>query len=91
MNDGKPGFTMESAASLVLHDTIRQHMGMFAHVIRHDRVAGKSVHAEYLSGLAGVTALLIVGRHGSREDIIEMTIAKLREDIDRDLRHLAGL
>lgn len=87
----KAGLSIESAASIILRDTIQQHMKVFAHVIRTDRIAGKSVHAEYINALAGATALLIAGRHGSREDVLDGTIAKLRECIDRDLRHLAGL
>ena len=85
----KDGLRLESAASLTIRDAVQQHLHVFAHVIRTDRVAGKSTHAEYVNGLAGVTALLIAGGHGSRDDIINGTVAKLREYIDRDLRHLA--
>jgi len=84
-----PGLRIESAASVILRDTIQQHMGVFAHVIRTDRAAGQSVAAAYIDGLAGAAALVIAGGHGSRADVIETTIKTLREAINRDLQHLA--
>jgi hypothetical protein len=86
--DGKPGLRIESAASAIARDVIQQHLRTFAHVIRQDRVAGQSVIAAYVDGLAGSVAFVIAGRHGSREEVIEATIAKLRDAIDRDLKHL---
>jgi hypothetical protein len=89
MNDGKPGLRIESAASVTARDMIQKHVNIFAHVIRTDRAAGQSTVAAYVDGLAGVAALTIAGGHGSRADVIEATVARLREAIDRDLRHLA--
>lgn len=86
--DGKPGLRVESAASVTIRDTMHKHLSVFAHVIRTDRVAGKSTHAEYVNGLSGVIALLVAGGHGSKEDVLNGTIEKLREYVDRDLRHL---
>lgn len=88
--DGKPGLRIESAASVTIRETIHRYFAVFSHVIRHDRTAGKSAHIEFVNGLAGVTSLLIAGGHGSREEITEATVAKLREYIDRDLQRLAG-
>lgn len=87
--DGKPGLRIESAASVTARDMITKHVTVFSHVIKHDRAASQSVVAAYVDGLAGVTALAIAGRQGSRTDVIEATIAKLREAIDRDLQHLS--
>lgn len=87
MSDGKPGLSIESAASVVLRDTIIKHMQAFSHVIRNDRAAGQSVVAAYVDGLAGAVALAIAGGHASREGITA-TVAKLRDAIERDLRHL---
>lgn len=84
-----PGLRIESAASVTARDMIQQHMHAFAHVIRTDRAAGQSTVAAYIDGLAGAAALVVAGGHGSRTDVIESTIAKLRECIDRDLRYLA--
>jgi len=56
--------------------------------VRADRVAGKSVHAQYVNGLAGAMALMIAGGQADKEDIIAATVAKLRECIERDLRFL---
>lgn len=86
--DGKLGLRVESAASVTIRQTIHHHLSIFAQVIRADRVAGKSTHAEYVNGLSGVIALLIAGGQGSKEDILNSTIEKLREYVDRDLRHL---
>lgn len=83
------GLRIESAASVTLRDMIQKHMHTFAHVLRRDRNASQSTVAAYADGLAGAVALTIAGGHGSRTDIIDATIAKLRDSIDRDLRHLA--
>ena len=84
----KPGLSIESAASVILHDTILKHMATFSHVIQHDHAAGKSVHAEYVNALAGTIALMIVGGQCSRDDIIAGTATKLIECLERDLRVL---
>ena len=82
------GLRIESAASVTLRDTIIKHMQTFAHVIRRDRAANASVVAAYVDGLAGATALTIVGGHGSREDVVDAVIKSLRLAVERDLRHL---
>lgn len=84
------GLSIESAASVTLRDTVLQHMLTFNHVIRADRIAGKSVHAEYVNALAGTMALMIAGGQASKDDIIAATAAKLVECIERDLRHLGA-
>lgn len=83
------GLRIESAASVTARDMIQKHMSTFARAIRADRAASQSTVAAYIDGLAGATALTVAGGHGSRTDVIETTVAKLREAIDRDLRHLA--
>lgn len=82
------GLRIESAASILARDMIQNHMRIFSHVIRTDHAASQSVVAAYVDGLSGAVALTVAGG-GSRTDVIEATIAKLREAIDRDLRHLA--
>jgi len=42
------------------------------------------VTAAYVDGLAGAMALVIAGSHGSKEDIINATVTKLREAVDRE-------
>lgn len=86
----KPGLSIESAASVTLRDTLASHMITFNHVIRHDRVAGKSVHAQYVNALAGTMALMIAGGQANYDGLVEATVAKLKECIDRDLRHIRG-
>lgn len=85
----KNGLRIESAASVILRDTILKHMGIFAHVIRTDRAANASVVAAYVDGLAGATALTVAGGHGPRTEVIDAVIKSLRTAIDRDLQHLA--
>jgi hypothetical protein len=87
----RPGFSIESAASITLRDTITKHTHAFAHVIKADRAASQSTVSAYIDGLAGAAALTIAGGHGSREDIVDAVIAKLREAVDRDLRHLGNV
>jgi hypothetical protein len=84
----KPGLSIESAASVILRDATLKHMHTFAHVIQHDHVAGKSVHAEYVNALAGTMALMIAGGQCSRDDIIAGTATKLIECLERDLKML---
>lgn len=83
------GLRIESAASVVARDMIEKHMHAFAHVVRTDRAASASTVAAYIDGLAAVVALTVAGGHGSREDVIEATIFKLRDCITRDLHMLA--
>jgi hypothetical protein len=89
MTDTRNGLRIESASSVIARDMIEKHIGTFAHVIRRDRAANQSVVAAYIDGLAAVVAITIAGGHGSRSEVIDATVAKLRENIDRDLKHLA--
>ena len=82
------GLKIECAASVTLRDAIRKHMASFAHTIRKGRHCGQSVVAAYIDGLAGAMALTVVGNHGSKEEIVNATLAKLREAVDRDLQYL---
>jgi hypothetical protein len=82
------GLKIGTAASITLRDAIRQHMLSFGLTIRTDRRSGQAVVAAYIDGLAGALALTIAGGHGSKEDVVNATVAKLREAVDRDLRHL---
>lgn len=82
------GLSIETAAGVTAREMIMQHMAAFAFVIRRDKLASKHAVAAYVDGLAGAIALTIAGRHGSKEDVVNATIAVLREAIDRDLAHL---
>jgi hypothetical protein len=82
------GLKIETAAGVTARDAIRQHMQSFALTIRTNRLSGQAVVAAYVDGLAGAVALTIAGGHGSKDDVIDATIAKLREAVDRDLRYL---
>jgi len=82
------GLSIETAAGVVARDMIRQYMEQFAFRVRRSRPASQQVVAAYVDGLAGAVALTIAGGHGSKEDVVNATIAKLRESIDRDLTHL---
>jgi hypothetical protein len=82
------GLKIETAAGVTLRDAIRQHMQSFALIIRTGRPSGQAVVAAYVDGLAGAMALTIAGGHGSREEVVNATVTKLREAVDRDLRHL---
>lgn len=84
----KPGLSIESAASVTIRKTIRDHFRIFSYVIGKDHAAGKSTHAEYVNGLAAVIALMIAGGQGSKDDILNATAAKLRECVERDLQHI---
>ncbi len=85
MNDG---LKIETAAAFTLRDSIRQHMQSFGLTIRCHRSSGQAVVAAYIDGLAGAVALTIAGGHGGKDDIVNATVTKLREAVDRDLRHL---
>jgi len=87
IDDPTKGLRFEAAASLILKDTLVQYFHTFAHYIRADRRAGRDCTAAMIDGLAGVTALVIAGGHAPKEEVLESTIAKLREAVDRDLRY----
>ena len=82
------GLKIETAAGVTLRDMIRQHMQSFYFVLRANRPSCQAVTAAYIDGLAGAMALTIAGDHGSKEDVVNATVTKLREAVDRDLRHL---
>ena len=86
--DGKPGLRLETAASVLVRTFVLDHMAKFFAILRNDRASGKAVHAEYVSALSGTIALMVSGGQGSKEDILAATYLKLREDVDKDLRHL---
>lgn len=82
------GLKIETAAGVIARDAVRQHMASFAFVIRSNRKTGQDVVAAYIDALAGTIALTVAGGHGFREEVINATVAKLREAVDRDLTHL---
>lgn len=84
----KPGLSIESAASVIIRDTIQKYFATFSHVLASDQLAARTVIAAFADGLAGAVAYAIAGRLGSKEDVIEMTVKVLRECVDRDLRLL---
>ena len=84
----KDGLKIEHAAAVTLRDAIRRHMATFTFVIRTDRHCGQSTVAAYVDGLAGAVALTIAGGHGSKDEVVNATITKLREAVNRDLQHL---
>lgn len=85
MNDG---LKIETAAGVMLRDAIRKHMATFAHTINRSRRCGQSVVAAYIDGLAGAMALTITGGHGSKDEVVNAVLVKLREAVNRDLQHL---
>jgi len=82
------GMTIETAAGVVARDMIRQYMADFSFRVRRSYPASQQVVAAYVDGLAGAVALTIAGGHGGKDEVVNATIAKLREAIDRDLTHL---
>lgn len=84
----KPGLSIEVAAGVTARDLIAQHFRAFYLVMKTDRAAGKAAVAAYIDGLAGAMALTIAGGHGSYWEVMAATEAKLREAVDRDLKHL---
>lgn len=86
-NEG--GMRLETAASVVMEDFVKKHMGQFGLQIRIDRTCNASVVAVYVSALAGATALTVAGGHGLRTEVIEAVIKSFRTAVDRDLSHLA--
>lgn len=87
-SDGKPGLRIETAAAVTARDMISHHLSAFALAIRTDRHAGQTTVAAYIDGLAGAASLVIAGGHGSKDEVINNTISKLRDAIERDLKHL---
>lgn len=83
-----PGLRLETAASVILEDTIKKHFHTFAHVIQWDRASNKAVVAAYISGLAGACALTIKGRHASREEVEKLVLESFRAQLTEDLQHL---
>jgi len=84
------GLKIETAAGITLRDAIRQHMTSFALTISANRHTGQAVIAAYIDGLSGTMALAIAASHGSKEEIVNTTLTKLREALDRDLQYLGG-
>lgn len=82
------GLRIETAAGITARDMLSQHLAAFAFVIRNDRLASRATVAAYIDGLAGAMALTIAGGHGSRNDVIEETVKRLRAAVERDLKHL---
>lgn len=82
------GLSIEHAAGAVTRDAIRANLAAFALTVRTSRMASRDVVAAYIDGLAGAVSLTIVGRQGYKDDVINATIAKLREAIERDLKFL---
>lgn len=88
MNNMDDGLKVEHAAGIIARNAISKYMENFAFIIRGSRHASQSAVAAYIDGLAGVMALTIAGKHGSRDEVLNATITKLREAVDRDLMHL---
>lgn len=84
----KDGLRVEAACSIIARHGVRQFFDTFALTVRRDRHAGQSTVAAYVDALAGAVALTVAGGHASKEEIVNATIIKLREAIDRDLRHI---
>lgn len=82
------GLKIEAAAGVLARDQVTKHFEQFSYAIVRDRLASQGVVAAYVDALAGALALTIQGRHGSKNDVIEATVKKLRESIERDLKHL---
>lgn len=86
--DGKPGLRIETAAGVMAVDMIAQHVRTFQFAIKSDRLASAATVAAYIEGLAAVVGLTIAGRHGSKEDVLNATMVRLREETDKVLRKL---
>jgi hypothetical protein len=72
-------------------DWVKGFMKSFAPSIRSEPATSEVTSALFIDGLAGVLALAIAGRQGSEQQIVDATIASLREAVKRDLRHLGEL
>lgn len=86
--DGKPGLRPETAASYLVRESTASHLKNFGYVIQNDRKTARATVAAYTDGLAGAMALAIAGGHGSRDEVLLMTINELRKALDRDLLHV---
>ncbi len=82
------GLKIETAAGVMLRDAICKHMISFAHTISASRHTGQAVIAAYIDGLSGAMALAIAASHSSKEEVVNATLTKLREALDRDLQYL---
>jgi hypothetical protein len=86
--DGLPGLRIETAASVLLKETITAHMAQFGHVIGRDKAASKSTLSVYVDGLAGAMALTIAGGLCSAHELTNDIDVRLREAVHRDLKYL---
>lgn len=86
--DGKPGLRQETAAAVLARKIITSHLKSFGRLVKSDREAASATVAAYTDGLAGVMALAIAGGHGSRDEVLLVTINELRKALDRDLLHI---
>lgn len=73
---------------VMTRDWLKNFMLSFASSIQRERRTAQVASATMIDGLAGVVALAIAGRQGSKSEIVEATVTELREAINRDLRHL---
>lgn len=86
----KDGLRVEAACGVIARDGVAQFFKIFGLTVRTDRAAGQSTVAAYIDALAGAVALTVAGGHGSKEEIVNATIVKLRVAVERDLHHLKG-
>lgn len=68
---------------------MKNFMKSFAPAIGRERNTAQVASSAMIDGLAGVAALAIAGRQGSKDEIVEAIITALRKAIDRDLQHLS--
>lgn len=85
------GMRIEVAAGVVARDWVLKFFGTFGQSIVAERRSSQVVVAAFVDGLAGSVALSIQGRHGSKAEIIELTVTQFREAVERDLKHLKVL
>jgi hypothetical protein len=78
-------------AETVGRDWLKIFMKSFAPFIRSERTTSQVASALFIDALAGVLALTIAGRQDSEQQIVDATIASLRNAVKRDLRHLGEL
>lgn len=81
----KDGLRIEAASSIVALDMMQKHIAAFHFAIRADRHAAQTTVAAYTEGLAAVMALVIAGRHGSRDEVVKLTTDRLAEEVDKVL------
>lgn len=84
----KDGLRVEAACTVVARHGVRQFFDTFGFAVRTDRLAGQGTVAAYIDALAGAMALTVAGGHDSKEEIVNATVLKLREAVERDLQHL---